>query len=254
MGNEVYSNEDALQPCYRCGYLIVCDQGVQCSECGLVFGTNDVEVARKRLVAVGEASKRVRIWMIRWLCIWIVYMSGGLGALWFVDSQMPWSFVYFMVGTLTALIWGSIGLGWAVSRFAPEHQKQLIWLGWLETLPIVHLSWLSIAGFTTLGTVVSGVLYLLGVREADDLFFNLPGAVIFGYVLIALAVWAIGSFVVLFAWPAKLIEYFEEHEVVKSQPGVGLMWALGLATYLAACAVGFMGGVLGAGFIVNLVG
>jgi len=191
--------------------------------------------------------------MIRWSCIWVVFLVVGLGAMWILDSQMPWDFVYFMVGTLSALIWGSIGLGWVVSRFAPEHQRRLLWLGWLEALPVVHLSWLSIAGFAGLESVLAGVLYFLGVSVGGGKYLDIAEMVITGSVIIAFVVWTLGSLALLFAWPAKLSEYLLEHEVVKCQPGEGMMWFLGVVTYLAACAVGFMGGVLWTGFIINLM-
>ncbi len=254
MGNEVDVGIGELQPCNRCGYLIVCDKGVQCSECGHVYGTNDVLVAQRRRESVAGADERVKKAMVRWVLIWIVYLVGGLGAMWGIEARMPWEIGIVLVTVLSALIWGSIGLGWIVSRLAPVFQRRLLWLGWLEALPLMHMSWLSISGFTIIGSVLAMGVRLFSGSDWNDHGVVGASVVLVVYVLFAFIVWGLGSIAMLFAWPVKLSEYLSEHEVIKFQPGIGGMWLTGLLVYFMACIVGFLGGYLGASFIMSLGG
>lgn len=254
MGNEVQVDDGVLQPCNRCGYLIVCNKGVQCSECGHLYDADDEAVARRRQESLAGADVRVRKTMVRWVLIWMVYLVGGLGAMWGIESRMPWEIGIVLVTVLSALIWGSIGLGWMVSRLAPVFQRRLLWLGWLEALPLMHMSWLSIAGFTVIGSVIAAGVGLFAEPDSSGEGISGMNLVLVGYVGFAFLVWGLGSMVMLFAWPVKMSQYLAEREVVGFQPGIGGMWLAGVFVYLMACIVGFLGGYLGAGFIMSLGG
>ena len=254
MGNVADTDDGVLQPCNRCGYLIVCVDCVQCSECGYLYDASDEEVAQRRRESLAGADARVRKSMFRWVLIWLVYLAGGLGAMWGIESRMPWDIGIVLVTVLSALIWGSIGLGWMVSRLAPAFQRRLLWLGWLEALPLMHMSWLSIAGFTVIGWVIATVVGLFAEPDLSGKGISGMNLVLVGYVGFAFLVWGLGSIVMLFSWPVKMSQYLAEREVVGFQPGIGGMWLAGVFVYLMACIVGFLGGYLGAGFIMSLGG
>jgi MFS family permease len=244
-----FEHEEGLDGCFRCGYLIACRDGVVCSECGHQYVPSDVVVVRRRSDLLKDAKRRVLGSMAGWFGVWVFYVVGGLGAMWVVEPYMPWEVVFFMVGSLSALIWGSLGLGWVGSRFAPEHHRRVVWLVWLRTLPLVHLSWLSIAGFSLFGALLAVLVRFVGTgghgRGGAEIVMT-------GYVLIAFIVWLIGSVMLIAVWGGKLSGLFREYRVERSQPGVGMVWCVALVSWILGCVMGFLGGVLGTGVISTL--
>tara|TARA_R110002072_G_scaffold42064_21_gene119112 strand:- start:434135 stop:434665 length:531 start_codon:yes stop_codon:yes gene_type:complete len=166
-----------------------------------------------------------------------------------VDHQMPWDVVFGMVVGLVGLVVGSIFAGWIAARFGPVHHRRVNWLLWLRVLPTIHLSWLSIGGFTILGCVLALVGRLVVVvagvgTDGGGLSFLLEA-----YVLIAFVFWVIGSLALFPVWATKLAEEIGEYGVHGVQPAVGFTWLIATVTWLAGCIVGFAGGLLGTGLI-----
>jgi len=244
--------EDGLEACTECGYLIAYALGVRCSECGHLYGTVELEMAHRRGGLLEDSRRFVKKAMGLWIGALALYVIGGLLALFVVDPQMPWDVVFGMVVGLVGLVVGSIFAGWIAARFGPVHHRRVIWLLWLRVLPTIHLSWLSIGGFTVIG----GVLALLGrliLGSAESVgnggFFEI---VLATYVLFSFLMWAIGSLAVFPIWATRLVVQNGEYGVQGVQPAVGLVGLAATLTWLVGCLFGFAGGVMGTGLIYTI--
>jgi len=239
--------ERTLRECYRCGYQIPCRRGVVCSECGLKYLDHDVEMLVERDRLVEGCRSRTQIYLAGWVVIWVVYSLAGM----YLHRQFSYGASFFdgieIPITLGIVIGSSLGFGWFACRFAPEHQRRLLWICWLRVLPIVHLSWLSIAGFTGTGVAFAILGRLVGGADSGGL-----GLLLGFYIAISFAIWLIGSFVLVAIWSAKLKELLEANLVVQSQPGVGMLWMVGIVLWVVGGGVGFAGGFLGTALILEM--
>jgi len=182
--------------------------------------------------------------------IWAIYSFGGLVAIERVRYQASFSEGFYIPIVLGVLIWGGLGFGWLATRLVPEHQRRLVWIVWLRVYPIVHISWLSIGGFTVIGVVLA----LLGrmIAGADTGGLELVVSV---DVLISFLAWAIGSFMLLGIWWVKLKGVVEEeYNLVGCKLGGIALWWGALLLWLFGCGVGFFGGILGTDLIRSVGG
>ena len=246
--------EDGLEACTECGYLIAYALGVRCSECGHLYGTEELEMAQRRGGLLEDSRRFVKKAMVLWLGVVVLNTVGGLGAMYIIDNQMPWDVVYAMVFGLVCMVFGSVVAGWMAACFASGHHRRVLWLIWLRALPTIHLSWLSIGGFTVLG----GVLALAGRLVAgpagvgkDLSWLDLALEIYVGF---AFAVWAIVSLGAFPVWATKLSQECGAFGLRGEQPAVGFTWLLATATWLAGGLFGLVGGAMGALMIFTIGG
>jgi hypothetical protein len=190
---------------------------------------------------------RDRLVMVMWGGIGVLYSLAGM----YLLQQYSYGTSFFdgieIPITLGIVIGSSLGFGWLACRFAPEHQRRLLWICWLKVLPIVHLSWLSIGGFTAVGGVLAFIGRMIGGADSGGL-----GLLLGLYIALSFAIWLIGSFALVAVWSAKLKELLEANLVVQSQPGVGMLWVVGIVLWVVGGGVGFMGGFLGTDLILEI--
>ncbi|MDF1809695.1 MAG: hypothetical protein P1U42_08370 [Phycisphaerales bacterium] len=240
-----------LTPCLRCGYQIKCVVSEQCSECGYIYQKRDEITSQRRCDLVKNRKSLTRTSLFGWLAVWIFYSVSGMVAVWIVDSSDALVFSLTIASVLAMLIGGSLLLGWIASRFAPEHQRTILWITWLKTLPIIHLPWLSIAGFTAAGTLISVAASILMDDPVDSYEADKQGILVMGIILVSFVVWTIGMFILCFLLGARIRELSDDYQLHRCQPGLGMTWILSYVTWIGACLIGFMGGFLGSGVIAS---
>jgi|GEM_PF-4134512 len=242
-----------LSPCFRCGYQIRCIALEQCSECGYIYQNQDVITTQRRQGTIQNRKSLTRASLIGWFAIWIFYSVAGMGTVWIVHASDPLVFSLTIAAVLGGLIGGSLLSGWIASRFAPEHQRTLLWITWLKTLPIIHMPWLSIAGFTGVGTLLSVILSFLMKTPTDSYGTDMQSLFVMGFILVSFGIWTIGMVALIFLMCARIRELSNDYQLYKCQPGLGMIWALAFLTWITACLAGFLGGFLGAGVIASFL-
>lgn len=228
-----------LVPCHRCGYEVPPVLESRCPECGGVWDA----FCQQRQSNLDELPAQLGPVLWGHAVVWAsLVLITALGA--FVASGMS---VGAMLGVGVGLGGGvaaSGAMGLLAARSVPGHQRRAIQHAWLACLHRLHLPWLSIAGFTTLGVVLALPVRLLGQHALGNLMFLVILLEFFAWLGVCL--YALGS------WERRFRARLDSMTLVIPSGGYNMVRACALAVWVGSGVVGLVGGMLGAGFMLEI--
>ena len=223
-------------PCHRCGYLVPPVSGSVCPECGFIWMDEHSQVQDERISTIDNQGKWLRHHALVWLCLLVVYASGGF----VTDRFNPDAFVGIFFG-LGFGIFLSNALGLLACQLAPEHERVLYRWIWIRTLWWAHASWIVIGPLTLLGTVL-GALFRVIDPEAGNAIFQ---AVLIPIILLWVVFWFVAGYFYAHAYDKSCIAVGIRKETLLVR--IHSVWAL--IVMIGSGWIGLMGGAIGVYFI-----
>jgi len=231
-----------LTPCHLCGYDIPPTVNTTCPECGSIWDRASECRQNLREAIETKARRFLNTQRLIWAGVVLVYAIGA-----YVASGMEsvWSLLAVILGIgFGAVASSSIGIG--LCKIGPTHQFRLHAHVWSRLLWWLHGPWLLIGGFTLLGSILA-LIFRWTAPDIGEVLIPI-------IVMIELFCWAVLSLAALIVWIGNYSTALEELGIVNAGSVVRLhvLWAL--MVWFGSGTVGFFGGMLGAIFMMRLLG
>lgn len=231
---------EATQPlveCHSCGYQIPPVLGTTCPECGQAW-TRSCELREvHRAAVINSFPRTLKAAGIIWFFILLMNAIGaGIAAM--GDSFFAPLFVMLGIGFGVVM---SLGVGIWICKLGPDHQFRLHAHCWIRPLWYLHAPWLSIAVFTTAGSINAIVF-----RFFDE---TMASSVLMISILLCFVGWAIVSLTGLVMFFSKYADLRTKLSIENAKVVVSLHVCYALLIWLGSVIVGFFGGMLGAIFM-----
>ena len=161
-------------------------------------------------------------------------------------EESPWSFLAVILGIGFGVI-ASSSIGIWICKLGPTHQFKLHAHAWSKTLWWLHGPWLLIGGFTFLGSVLA----LIFRWTAPDIGEVIVVPIV---IMIELFFWAVLSLTAIIVWIGNYSTTRTELGLVDAGVVVRLHTLWALMVWFGSGVVGFFGGMLGAIFMMTVLG
>lgn len=177
-----------------------------------------------------------------WAGVLLVY---GVGAYVASGLESPWIFMVVIFGIGFGVV-ASSSVGIGLCKIGPAHQFKLHAHVWSKMLWWLHGPWLLIGGFTLLGSVLA-LIFRWTSPDIGEVLIPI-------IVMIELFCWAVLSLTAIIVWIGNYSTAREELGLVDAGTVVRLHTLWALMIWFGSGVVGFFGGMLGAVFMMVVLG